>query len=499
MSYWPPLGAKTIAAWFLPHPENEHQSSVNDFWSCILAIWVSQCINHLYTMSWQPSHSKQYVTHTLPHHGIELQRSVNNIWSYILGNQGFVRINDLITELLTFFIAKNQTYNRKNTDSKIINIADCRLCKKRLLAVEYRILVIYNNPTANRRTLYKSTDRPAGRPTDNPPKSDGLGDIHQTVPELMVRVYWQPGPPIGQQFSWDPDPDPKRRSGTVAHNSCPANGNETWKEEVWWGSLRCDHLPIDDWKPPVYDDCHSGRSRICNQSSQPVNSRPKQLPYDSFQACVSVPQGHKGLATAFRMSTSEKHWNKNAHVNVMLIRTMLDYRMTTNRPVDRSTPSKERSTRDQKKKRSTAQSTTDAEYYAFAVGWMRFTQISLLLNKLCIPTIPQVVSDLQSLIASIKNTIYLETTLAHIATKYYLAADTAGDGAIDLSYLLTGEMLPDWFTNQLQKPAFLTQCTPMEVIRTTLGNGLGDGLPILGNSHANGIGPGYGIGNTVRE
>jgi hypothetical protein len=49
----------------------------------------------------------------------------------------------------------------------------------------------------------------------------------------------------------------------------------------------------------------------------------------------------------------------------------------------------------------TAQTMTDAKYYAFGVDFMRLIQVSHLLNKLGIPTIPQVFSDSQSLIASI--------------------------------------------------------------------------------------------------
>jgi hypothetical protein len=90
-----------------------------------------------------------------------------------------------------------------------------------------------------------------------------------------------------------------------------------------------------------------------------------------------------------------------------------------------------------RKQKSTTQSTTDAEYYAFAVGCMRLTQISHLLKELGIPTIPYVFSDSQSLIASIKNRIYRGTAVAHIATKYYLAADMARDRVIDLSYVPT--------------------------------------------------------------
>jgi hypothetical protein len=46
-----------------------------------------------------------------------------------------------------------------------------------------------------------------------------------------------------------------------------------------------------------------------------------------------------------------------------------------------------------RKQNSTAQSTTDAEYYAFGVGSMRLAQISHHLNELGIPTIPRVFFD----------------------------------------------------------------------------------------------------------
>jgi len=113
-------------------------------------------------MSWLPCHLKQCMTRILPHHETECQWSVNNIWSCILGDQDFALINELITELLTAFIAKNTTYNRENMSSKKSNVADCKTCKKRSLAVEYLILIIYNYSTAKTRTLYKSTYGPAG-------------------------------------------------------------------------------------------------------------------------------------------------------------------------------------------------------------------------------------------------------------------------------------------------------------------------------------------------
>jgi len=152
-----------------------------------------------------------------------------------------------------------------------------------------------------------------------------------------------------------------------------------------------------------------------------------------------------------------------------------------------------------RKQKATAQSTTDAEYYAFGVGCMRLTHVSHLLNELGIPTIPHVFADSQSLIASIKNRIYRRTAVAHIATKYYFAADMARDGEIDLSYIPTAEMLADCFTKPLPKPAFLKQCAAMGMIGIGLGNGLGNSLGIgIGNGLGNGLGTtGNGIRNAV--
>jgi len=73
-----------------------------------------------------------------------------------------VRIKELITDLLTASIAKNATYKRKNTYTKIINVADCKKCKKGSLAVEYLIFILYTYPAATGITIYKSADRAAG-------------------------------------------------------------------------------------------------------------------------------------------------------------------------------------------------------------------------------------------------------------------------------------------------------------------------------------------------
>jgi hypothetical protein len=115
------------------------------------------------------------MTHTLPHHESERHRSINNIWSCIWGNQGFLRIGAPITKLLTTSLAKNAMCRRQNTYSKIINVSDCKTSKKRSLTVKYRILIMFNYPTAKTRTLYKSTDGPAGQHADNTPNPDGFG------------------------------------------------------------------------------------------------------------------------------------------------------------------------------------------------------------------------------------------------------------------------------------------------------------------------------------
>jgi hypothetical protein len=158
-----------------------------------------------------------------------------------------------------------------------------------------------------------------------------------------------------------------------------------------------------------------------------------------------------------------------------------------------------------RKQKSTAQSTTDAEYYAFGVGCIGVTQMSHVLNELGIPTIPHVFSDSQSLIVSIKNRISRGTAVARIATKYHLAADMARDGEIDLSNVPTAQILADSFTMPVPTPAILKPCAAMGMIGISLQNGLAIGLGTFGNGLRIGIGNflrnghGTGIWNVVRK
>jgi len=137
-----------------------------------------------------------------------------------------------------------------------------------------------------------------------------------------------------------------------------------------------------------------------------------------------------------------------------------------------------------RKEQSTAHSTTDAEGYTCRVGCMRCTQIPHLHTELGIQTIPHMLSDSQSLIARNRNRIDRTNGDAHIATKYYLAADMARDGELDMSKHPTAVMLADCFRKPLPKRAFVKRCTAMGMIGNGLGNGLGNGS---GNGRGNGI------------
>ena len=137
---------------------------------------------------WQPFGAKTTATRTLPHADNQHQWSINYFWSCIFGNQGIVYIFEHTTELLTARIGKNTVYRRNITDSKIINIVHCKTCTNNVLAVEYMILIRHYYQTAKTRALYDSIDGPAGRPADDPPNPDGLVDIYHTLPELTVWV-----------------------------------------------------------------------------------------------------------------------------------------------------------------------------------------------------------------------------------------------------------------------------------------------------------------------
>jgi hypothetical protein len=60
-------------------------------------------------------------------------------------------------------------------------------------------------------------------------------------------------------------------------------------------------------------------------------------------------------------------------------------------------------------------------FYNFSGGcWRRFTQISHVVNELGNRTISHMISDLESLIASIKNRIWCRTAVEHLATRTML-------------------------------------------------------------------------------
>jgi len=146
--------------------------------------------------------------------------TIHNYWSFILGNQGIEQIYEIITVLLTALVLLTKNHRKKNIDSKMTNVATCKVNKKIFLDVNYVILIEYNYQTAKARALYESTDGRAGQPADNPPNPDSMGDVHWTVPELIVWVSWRPKWRLLWQLGSDLGTYPKRRSGTVANTSC---------------------------------------------------------------------------------------------------------------------------------------------------------------------------------------------------------------------------------------------------------------------------------------
>ena len=56
-----------------------------------------------------PLGSKHVDKHSLPHPGNERERSVNNFWSCILGNQSGHWLQIVIIEVLAFFIGKKRS------------------------------------------------------------------------------------------------------------------------------------------------------------------------------------------------------------------------------------------------------------------------------------------------------------------------------------------------------------------------------------------------------
>ena len=167
-----------------------------DSWSFYFPIGC----RHPFIKCWQHLLAETTATFSLPHPENERQQSVKSFSCCMFGNQGITLISAFIMELLTAVIDKYPMYQRCNTDSKSINIASCNEYKNISFVLENAILIRYYSHTPKAGALIESMHGPAGRPADNPPNSYGLGVYHRTVPEMTVRVYWQPEPPIGQRF-----------------------------------------------------------------------------------------------------------------------------------------------------------------------------------------------------------------------------------------------------------------------------------------------------------
>jgi hypothetical protein len=190
-------------------------STIFSFASCVSYVPIG--VRHPFMRYWQRILAKTTATCSLRHRENERHRSVSNFRTCIFRNQGIVRNFACITVLSTTLLGNTTIYQWWITNTKLINIASCSIRKSTLLVAVNAILIRYYWQLANLRAWYESTDVPAGRPADNPSNPDGLWVYHGTVPEWAVQVYWRPGPPIWQRFGFDPDPDPKWPSGTIAN------------------------------------------------------------------------------------------------------------------------------------------------------------------------------------------------------------------------------------------------------------------------------------------
>jgi len=106
-------------------------------------ISVPICCGHPFMRYWQPSRGKAPGTCSMPHPENERLHRINSFRSRIFRNHGMARIFAPITELLTAWICTNTVYRRLNTDSKLINIPNCKSSRNILPVVEYAILIRY--------------------------------------------------------------------------------------------------------------------------------------------------------------------------------------------------------------------------------------------------------------------------------------------------------------------------------------------------------------------
>jgi hypothetical protein len=90
----------------MPHPENERQRSINDFWSCVLGNDTSNRVYSVIKEFLAAFIGKQIAIPSMPHHENERQQSVNDIWLFILGNDTSNRVHSVIKEFLAVFIGK---------------------------------------------------------------------------------------------------------------------------------------------------------------------------------------------------------------------------------------------------------------------------------------------------------------------------------------------------------------------------------------------------------
>jgi len=92
---------------------------------------------------WQPLLAKTTATYSLRHPENERQWTVNSFRTSILRSQGLARIFACISVLLTILLGNNTIHRRWNTDTKLIDVANCSTSESTLLVAENAILIRY--------------------------------------------------------------------------------------------------------------------------------------------------------------------------------------------------------------------------------------------------------------------------------------------------------------------------------------------------------------------
>jgi hypothetical protein len=127
-------------------------SMMFNFVSLVPSVAIGCC--HPFIRYWRSLLAKTTAICTQPHPEYQHQWSFKSFSCCIFGNWGTARIFTLILELLNDLIGKMTIYQRRNSDSKLINIASCNTCKILFLGFANVLFILYYSQTPNTDAIY---------------------------------------------------------------------------------------------------------------------------------------------------------------------------------------------------------------------------------------------------------------------------------------------------------------------------------------------------------